>query len=273
MRSPPPRNVNAEHSLDRKLVVAREAARAAGAFLRSKLGTHLAVHAKDVRSNLVTEADTASEALIKRMVADEFPHDAFLGEETGASGTSGDDRWIVDPLDGTTNYFHGYRCFCVSIALERAGVVELGVVYDPVSQEEFCARRGRGATCNGEPIGVSQQGDLRDALLVTGFPAHKVDDPRGNLQPFADFLGAAQAIRRDGSAALDLCYVAAGRVDGFWEPGLHAWDIAAGTLLVAEAGGRISDYQGRPATLEQGQLLASNGLIHAAMVDVLRRYA
>ncbi|MDQ6824770.1 MAG: inositol monophosphatase [Candidatus Eremiobacteraeota bacterium] len=265
--------MNGDHTLDDKLVVARTAARAAGALLRAKLGTHLAVHAKDLRSNLVTEADTESEALIKRIVAAEFPKDAFLGEETGASGTNDGDRWIVDPLDGTTNYFHGYRCFCVSVALERAGRVELGLVYDPMADEEYCARRGFGATCNGDAIHVSSQPDLADALLITGFPAHRVDDPRGNLRPFADFLSAGQAIRRDGSAALDLCYIAAGRADGFWEPGLHAWDIAAGMLIVTEAQGQTSDYTGAPANLEDAQLVASNGHIHAAMLGILRRYA
>ncbi len=259
-------------SLDERLVVARNAARAAGALLRAKLGTHLRVRSKDERTNLVSEADTASEALIKRIIGHEFPEDGFLGEETGASG-SGAARWIVDPLDGTTNYLHGYRCFCVSIAFEQDGVLELGVVYDPMAEEEFVAQRGGGATCNGERLAVSAQTHLGDSLLVTGFPAHAVDDPGSNLEPFADFLVAGQAIRRDGSAALDLCYVAVGRFDGFWEPDLHAWDVAAGTLLVNEAGGRVSDYRGGPARLAGRQIVASKARIHVAMLDVLRRYA
>ncbi len=260
-------------SLEDRMATASRAARAAGTLLREKLGTDISVRSKDVRSNLVTEADTQSEALIRRMIAKEFPADALLGEETGASGNSELARWIVDPLDGTTNYSHGYRCFCVSIAFELAGVVELGVVFDPMADEEYCARRGHGASCNGAAIRVSVQDDLRDALLVTGFPAHKVDDPVGNLRPFADFMAKAQAIRRDGSAALDLCYVAAGRLDGFWEPGLHAWDIAAGALIVGESGGRVTDYSGRPAQLDAGEIVASNGKVHEAMLAVLRPYA
>ncbi len=242
-------------------------------MLRAKLGTHIGVRSKDVRANLVTEADTQSEALIRSIVANRFPDDAFLGEESGQRGADAAHRWIVDPLDGTTNYAHGYRCFCVSIAFERNGIVEFGVVYDPMADEEFEARRGRGASCNGSKLHVSDQDDLRDALLVTGFPAHKVDDPSGNLAPFADFMARAQALRRDGSAALDLCCVAAGRFDGFWEPALHAWDVAAGALIVQEAGGHVTDYRGAPATLEGARIVASNGKIHDAMIDVLRTYA
>ena len=258
---------------DRRFELARTAARQAGDLLRAKLGTHLAMRTKDVRSNIVTEADTQSEALIRSFVAARFPHDAFLGEESGQSGADAQHRWIVDPLDGTTNYAHGYRCFCVSIAYERAGVVEFGVVYDPMADEEYVARRGQGASCNGRPIEVSRCDDLRDALVVTGFPARKADDQSGNLQPFSDLLYRAQAIRRDGSAALDLCCVASGRFDGFWEPGLHAWDIAAGLLVVAEAGGRASDYRGEPATLDRGQLVVSNGKIHESLIEILSRYA
>ena len=255
------------------MTIARDAAREAGALLRAKLGTHLTVRSKDVRSNLVTEADTQSEALIRSIVTAAFPADAILGEERGQSGGDAEHRWIVDPLDGTTNFAHGYRCFCVSIAFERSGVVEFGVVYDPMAEELFEARRGGGASCNGETLHVSPQDDLRDALLVTGFPAHRVDDPRGNLGPFGDFMARAQAIRRDGSAALDLCYVGSGRFDGFWEPGLHAWDIAAGMLIVQEAGGTTTDYVGQPATLHGAQLVASNSKIHDAMLEALRRYA
>jgi len=256
-----------------RIPVAVRAAREAGALLRSMLGTDLSVRSKDVRTNLVTEADTRSEALIRRIVAQAFPDDAFLGEESGPSGEVRNGRWIVDPLDGTTNFAHGYRCFCVSIAYERDGAVEVACVFDPMADELFCAERGKGATCNDAPIGVSACDDLAAAMLVTGFPAHRVDKPLSNLYPLADFLTITRAIRRDGSAALDLCYVACGRYDGFWEPGLHAWDIAAGTLIVTEAGGAVSDYRGAPASLDGGRLLASNGRIHASMVDVVAKYA
>jgi myo-inositol-1(or 4)-monophosphatase len=255
------------------MATARRAAREAGALLRSMLGTDLDVRSKDVRTDLVTDADTKSESLIRAIVAADFPGDAFIGEETGAHGESASARWIVDPLDGTTNYAHGYRCFCVSIAFERDGVVELGCVYDPMADELFEARRGAGATLNGAPIHVSACDDLRAAMLVTGFPAHRVDAPLSNLYPFADFMTITRAIRRDGSAALDLCYVACGRFDGFWEPGLHAWDIAAGALIVAESKGRVSGYRGDPLALDAGRLVASNGIIHDAMVEVVAKYA
>lgn len=255
------------------MTVARRAAREAGALLRSMLGTEIDVRSKGARTDLVTDADTKSEALIRSIVAAEFPGDAFVGEESGAHGGSTSARWIVDPLDGTTNYAHGYRCFSVSIAFERDGVVEIGCVYDPMADELFEARRGAGATLNGEPIHVSACEDIRAAMLVTGFPAHRVDVPLSNLYPFADFMTITRAIRRDGSAALDLCYVACGRFDGFWEPALHAWDIAAGALIVAEAGGRVSGYRGEPLALDGGRLLASNGIVHGAMVEVVAKYA
>jgi len=255
------------------MLVAQEAARKAGAMLRSMLGTDLHVRAKDVRTNLVTEADMRAEALIRDIIGKEYPEDAVLGEESGSTGGKGAGRWIVDPLDGTTNYAHGYRCFCVSIAYERDGALSLGCVYDPMADELFHAVRGGGSFCNGAPIRVSECNDLAVAMLVTGFPAHRVDDPRANLLPFGDFLKITRAIRRDGSAALDLCYVACGRFDGFWEPGLHAWDIAAGALIVEEAGGRASDYVGGALALEAGRLLASNGRIHEAMIRVVAPYA
>lgn len=256
-----------------RIDVAIRAAREAGAVLRSMLGTDIAVRAKDARTNLVTDADTRSEALIRRLIEEAFPGDAVLGEEGGARGDYVAGRWIVDPLDGTTNYAHGYRCFCVSIAYEGASGIEAGCVYDPMADEMFGAERGSGATCNGAPIRVSACADLSSAMLVTGFPAHQVDRPLHNLYPFADFLTITRAIRRDGSAALDLCYVACGRFDGFWEPALHAWDVAAGALIVAEAGGSVTGYRGEPLALDAGRIVASNGLIHASMIDVVAKYA
>jgi len=256
-----------------RLTFAEVTARLAGALLKAKLGTHVGVRSKDVRRNLVTEADTESEALIQQAITRAYPGEAILGEESGASGDAARGRWIVDPLDGTVNYAHGYRLFCVSIAWERAGAVRLGVVYDPMADECFRAATGRGADCNGRALRVSDCAALLDALVVTGFPAHRVARPLANLAPFQDFLSLAQAVRRDGSAALDLCYVAAGRFDGFWESGLHAWDIAAGKLIVEEAGGSVTDYRGDIATLDGAELLATNGSIHGEMVNALRRYA
>ena len=256
-----------------RLLIAQEAARSAGALLRDKLGTNIGVRSKDVRRNLVTEVDTQSEALIRRIIGRRFARDAVLGEESGSKGNAAQGRWIVDPLDGTTNYAHGYRCFCVSIAYERAGAVQCGVVYDPMSDELFSAVRGKGAYCNGRSLHVSGALRLADALLVTGFPAHQVSRPLANVRPFIAFMRKAQAVRRDGSAALDLCYVADGRFDGFWEGGLHAWDIAAGKLLVEEAGGRVSGYRGAAAALDGAQIVASNGRVHAQMLAVLRKFA
>ncbi len=256
--------------MDQRLQTAERIARAAGALLHEMLGTHMQVRAKDVRSNLVTEADTRSEALIRKMIAERYPDDAMLGEEGGASTGSGTGRWIVDPLDGTTNFAHGYRCFCVSIAYEKDGLVVVGAVFDPMAVEMYLAERGAGATCNGSRLAVSQVADIRDALLVTGFPPLPAVGEIPNLRILEKFMRRGQAVRRDGSAALDLCYVAAGRFDGFWEAGLHAWDIAAGALIVAEAGGRVSDYAGNALRLDCGELLASNGRVHNAMVETLR---
>jgi myo-inositol-1(or 4)-monophosphatase len=255
--------------MDRRLRAAERVARAAGSLLHEMLGTHMLVRAKDVRSNLVTEADTRSEALIRKMIADEFPDDAMLGEEGGATSGSGTGRWIVDPLDGTTNFAHGYRCFCVSIAYEVDGSLLVGAVFDPMADEIYLAGRGAGATCNGARLAVSPVADIRDALLVTGFPPLPADGEVPNLRTMEKFMRRAQAVRRDGSAALDLCYVAAGRFDGFWEAGLHAWDIAAGALIVAESGGRVSDYAGKALRLDCGELLATNGRVHDVMVETL----
>jgi myo-inositol-1(or 4)-monophosphatase len=255
--------------MDRRLQAAELIARAAGSLLHEMLGTHVQVRAKDVRSNLVTEADTRSEALIRTMIGERFPDDALLGEEGGATSGSGTGRWIVDPLDGTTNFAHGYRCFCVSIAYEKDGSLLVGAVYDPMAGEMYLAERGAGATCNGSRLAVSPVSDIRDALLVTGFPPLPADGAIPNLRMFEKFMRRGQAVRRDGSAALDLCYVAAGRFDGFWEAGLHAWDIAAGALIVTESGGRVSDYAGNTLKLDCGELLATNGRVHDSMVEVL----
>ena len=177
-------------------------------------------------------------------------------------------RWIVDPLDGTTNYAHGYPCFCVSIGLERAGSIELGVIYDPVRDEVFAAERGQGATLNDRTIRVSEVDDLNAAMLCTGFP-YNVRERPDFARDFVNFTMNAQAVRRDGSAALDLAYLACGRFDGFWEDGLNAWDIAAGVILIEEAGGRITDFHGAPMNIYTPKVLASNGLIHDKMMRVL----
>ena len=255
------------------LSFAIQTARDAGRILADRLGRALQVSNKgDI--DLVTEADLASEKLIIERIKSHYPRHAILAEESGA--TEGiktvtgqtDWRWIVDPLDGTTNYAHGYPCFCVSIALERAGSIEIGVVYDPTRDEVFAAERGQGTTLNDRTIRVSAVDDLNAAMLCTGFP-YNVRERPNFARDFANFTMEAQAVRRDGSAALDLANLACGRFDGFWEDGLNAWDIAAGVLLIEEAGGLVTDFMGARLNIYTPKVLASNGLIHDKMIQVL----
>ena len=240
-------------------------ARDAGALLCERFDDPREIAEKH-RHDLVTDADRASEALIVERIRAEFPRAAILGEESGAHGGDGDERFIVDPLDGTTNYAHRYPLFCVSIAYERAGVLEAGAVYAPVLDELFAARRGGGATCNGAPVRVSAVATVSDAMVCTGF------NPAGyarNGKYFAHLSDRAQAVRRDGSAALDLAFVAAGRYDAFWEWDLKAWDVAAGALLIEEAGGRAGAISGGGLDIASGSILASNGLLQAEMERLL----
>jgi myo-inositol-1(or 4)-monophosphatase len=257
----------------RLLNFAVQTARDAGRVLADRLGRALQVSNKgDI--DLVTEADLASESLIIDRIKSHYPRHAILAEESGTTNGvefvpgKSEWKWIIDPLDGTTNYAHGYPCFCVSIALEREGKIEVGVVYDPMRDEVFAAERGSGATLNERAMRVSDVDNLNAAMLVTGFPYNVRERPDFTRQ-FANFTMAAQAVRRDGSAALDLAYLACGRFDGFWEEGLRPWDIAAGVLLVEEAGGRVSDFNGQALDLDNPRTLASNGLVHDAMMRVL----
>ena len=241
------------------LTVALDAAREAGEVLLTARHQPLEIREKGRRADLVTNADRAAEDCIRRHVLEKFPQAAFLAEEGGALAGSSGERWIVDPLDGTTNYAHDYPLFCVSIAYERDGELLAGVVYAPVMAECFAAERGAGATRNGERIRVSSIARLADALTCTGF--HPADFERNALQ-FGAVSQRAQAVRRDGSAALDLAYVACGRFDGFWEFDLSPWDVAAGTLLIHEAGGRVSQCDGARADVSARSILATNGCIH-----------
>jgi myo-inositol-1(or 4)-monophosphatase len=246
-----------------------EMARAAGAVLMEGYG---ALHAPERkgRIDLVTEFDRRSEALLLGEIARRFPGHAVLAEESGAHPVAGAPaRWLIDPLDGTTNFAHNYPFFAVSIAAEVAGDLVAGAVYDPVRDEMFAAARGAGATLDGRPIRVSPVARIEDALLVTGFPYDVREHPERHLPFFQAFLMRAQGIRRDGSAALNLCYLAMGRFDGFWEGNLSPWDLAAGVLLVREAGGRVSRYDDRPLALDGGQILATNGALHREMIEVL----
>jgi len=256
--------------LTRELEAAIEAAEAAGQVLQSGFGQRLDVRYKG-KVDLVTEADERAEQMIKEALREAFPAYGILAEEGGSLPGQGDFRWIVDPLDGTTNYAHGLPFFSVSIALERAGEVILGVVHDPVAQETYVAERGGGAALNGQPVGVSDTDEPIWALLATGFPYERDEMPAA-VDLFGRFAVLSQSMRRLGSAALDLCYVAAGRLDGYYERGIKAWDIAAGSLIVEEAGGKITDYRGYELDLEGGEVVASNGPLHPALVGITSEY-
>jgi myo-inositol-1(or 4)-monophosphatase len=243
-------------------------ARDAGALLRDRMGTRIDISHKG-SINLVTDVDLASEKLIREAISTYYPRHEILAEEGGLTESISEYRWIVDPLDGTTNYAHGYPVFCVSIGLEHKGEMVLGVVYDPMREELFAAERGGGATLNNKSIRVSKIDDLTNGILSTGFPYDIKTSKLTNLNHWANFAMNAQALRRDGSAALDLCYVACGRYDGFWELNLSPWDTAAGSLIVAEAGGRVTDFKGGGFSNYEPEIVASNGSIHDRMIEVL----
>ncbi len=243
------------------------AARLAQGIHRYYQAKGFATRSKTVISDLVTEADREAEAAIRAFLLGRHPDHAFLGEEEGASG-KGRYRWIVDPLDGTVNFAHRFPFFAVSVALEKDGELLLGVVLDVVHDELFTAVRGQGAFLNGTRIRVSETDDLRRSLLATGFP-YDVDRVPEAVEYFRRVLALGIPVRRPGAAALDLAYVAAGRIDGFWEMKLNPWDVAAGVLLIQEAGGRVSDLKGRTYRLDGPTIVASNGRIHAALLDRL----
>lgn len=254
----------------RFLAVGVEAALAAGRIQRQYFRGRLSIRKKGL-IDLVTEADVAVEQDIRARLARHFPAHTVLGEEAAQSAPDGASpyRWIVDPIDGTTNFAHGLALFCVSIALEIDGRVEVGVIYEPVGEELFTAERGEGARLNGARLRVTRQPSMIDSLLVTGFPYTADDARREQLAVFGAFLARAQAVRRLGSAALDLSYVAAGRFDGFWEQSLNPWDVAAGALLVEEAGGQVTDFSGGPFSVFGRQIVASNGALHQRVLEVL----
>ena len=252
--------------------LAERLARAAGAIQRERYETSFEIRTKSASIDLVTEVDHACEALIVDGIRERRPDDAILAEEGGGSDhPSAHWRWIIDPLDGTTNFAHGYPRFCVSIGLEHQGERAIGVVYDPLLDELYCAVRGQGATRNGDPIGVSGESELERALVATGFAYDVRRSAEDNVSHFIAFVKRARAIRRDGSAALDLCYVACGRFDAYWELKLHPWDVAAGLLIVEEAGGRTSDLSGGPANHSGFECVASNGRVHEAVLEILGR--
>lgn len=257
--------------LQQILATTSAVAREAGNIIRDNYGKTQRIDYKGA-VNPVTETDMAAEALIIERLQADFPDHHILGEESGGSSWQTQaPLWLIDPLDGTNNFAHGFPHFCVSLGLALKGQVVVGVIYDPLRDELFSAQRGEPATCNGSAIHVSDKPRLRDALLGTGFPYVRRTAADNNTRTLDHFLRRSQGIRRAGSAALDLAYVASGRLDGYWEAQLHPWDLAAGILLVEAAGGSVSDYSGTDENLLSGkEMVASNQLIHQEMLQVLR---
>jgi myo-inositol-1(or 4)-monophosphatase len=254
------------------LSTAIEAVVRAGKVQLARLGGDIRVDKKGT-IDLVTEVDLEVERMFRNLIAERFPDHQVLAEEFGGgTATPPGPCWIFDPIDGTTNYAHGLPIFCASLALEIDGVGEVAAIFDPNRQELFTAERGGGAHMNGRPLQVSTAGALVDAMLVTGFPYDVHARVAEIVGLFGAFVAEARAVRRLGSAAIDLCYVAAGRLDGFWERDLKPWDIAAGALIVAEAGGRVTRMDGQPFASRGGDVLASNGRLHDAMLGVIRRW-
>ena len=257
--------------MSQEVIVAVEAALQAGKILRERIDDIGKVSFKEFHDP-VTEVDHLAEKAIIARIKKTFPDHDILAEESGnAEGSDSTSKWIIDPLDGTLNYSHGYPCYCVSIALEQEGEVKVGVIYNPCLDELFVAEKGQGAILNGNPIHVSTISTLKKSLLVTGFAPRVVKSEKDNLDNFCNFMKACQAVRRPGSAAMDLVYTAMGRFEGFWEFGLQPWDVCAGALILAEAGGKVSEWDGSPMLFSGNRVLATNGHIHGEMMDVLRK--
>ena len=256
------------------LATATEIVLRAGEIQMARRASGFRVDKKGVR-DLVTEVDLECERMCRAIIAERFPDHDILAEELSsgpAERAKARHRWVFDPLDGTTNYAHGLPVFCASLGLEIDGRGEVGAVYDPTRQELFTAERGEGAFLNGAPLHVSDTATVLDALLVTGFPYDVAAHLPELVGLFGAFLGRARAVRRLGSAALDLCYVAAGRFDGFWEQRLRPWDVSAGALIVLEAGGRVTGMDGSPFDAVAGHLVATGGGIHEEVLEIIREY-
>ena len=240
----------------------------AGSIQIAKFGTGVRVEKKGT-IDLVTEVDLEIEGMFRALVAARFPGHDVMGEEQGLASTGSRHRWVFDPLDGTTNYAHGVPIFCASLALEIDGEAVLGAVYDPNRRELFTAEAGVGAWLNGQPLETSKQATVLESMLVTGFPYHVQEEPDEFLRVFGQVIRRARAVRRLGSAAIDMCWVAAGRMEGFWEASLKPWDTRAAALIVQEAGGRVTGTDGGTWDPDRGHILATNGLIHDEMVEIL----
>ena len=252
--------------------IATEAAIEAGRYIKKRLGN---IDRIDYKSafNIVTDVDQSSEKLIVERIKKTFPDDSLVAEEGSGAGQEPSKRcWFIDPLDGTTNFTHSYPFFAVSIGFAHADEMVVGVVYNPVSEEMFVAVKGQGAFLNDSPLRVSTVADIEASLLATGFPADTATAKFNNLEIFQELTNKTHGVRRDGSAALDLCYVASGRLDAFWEMKLSPWDVAAGSLIVEEAGGKVTNLVSGPFDKYSGHILASNGLIHNDVVQILKTF-
>ena len=253
------------------LEMAKDLALRAGRIQRDRYETGVDVRTKSATIDLVTEVDHACEALIVGALEEERPQDAIVAEEGGGEDHPDREwRWVIDPLDGTTNYAHGFPRFCVSIGVEFRDETRVGVVYDPLLDELFYAVRNAGAWLGERKLEVSTTGDFGQALIATGFSYDVHKSANDNVARFARVLKAARGLRRDGSAALDLCYVAAGRLDAYWELKLHAWDVSAGSLIVQEAGGQVTDCEGGAAPRSGEELVSSNGLLHDTLISYVK---
>jgi myo-inositol-1(or 4)-monophosphatase len=261
---------NTPEQLEIFLYVANEAAMAAGKILQDHWGKLEAIEEKGHPGDLVTEVDKKAEVEILEILRRHFPKHGILAEESGQIGDSTNEHlWAIDPLDGTTNYAHGYPVAAVSIGLLIEGIPQVGVVYNPFRNELFSAAKGLGAFCNRRPIKVSQTVEINKSLLVTGFAYDRRETTDNNYAEFCYLTHLTQGVRRSGAAALDLTDVACGRIDGYWERGIRPWDIAAGIVLVEEAGGKVTAYDGSPLLIDSGRILATNGSMHANLSNTL----
>jgi len=246
------------------------AATEAGKIIENYFGKDFKIESKDIISNLVTQADKESESKIIEIIKNEFPNHSILSEEIGALDSDSSIKWIIDPIDGTINFAHSIPLCCVSIGIEKDGEIIMGIVYNPISKERFFAEKGKGAFLNDKRINVSAENNLLKSLLVTGFPYNTSNNPNKPVDVFAKFVLQDIPVRRLGSAALDICWTACGRFDGFWEYNLNPWDVAAGYLILIEAGGKITDFEGNNFSVYQKEILATNNLIHNDMLGIIK---
>ena len=246
-------------------------AKEAGSVIKEGFGKNFSIEFKTNESNLVTEIDQKSEKLIKEFISKEFPTHSILAEESGSTKGSSEYLWVIDPLDGTTNFAHGLPIFSVSIGVQKNGETICGVVYDVMRDAMYSAEIGNGTYCDSQKLSVSKNDNLKRSVLVTGFPYDIADNPNNAIERFGAFLRNSRAVRRLGSAAIDLCYVASGVFDGYWEVSLHPWDMCAGQLLVEEAGGVVTNFRNEKMNIYSKQILATNGLVHKSMLDILNK--